>query len=138
MKIKFTETTYDLVTRDLVDARLEITLMKGGKTVEEIEAEIRASEGITILNDDESEVVTYTGFTDVIVIKDYDKAISFVLINNFLLQETMALASRVSDLEGNTASLNERTETLEQNDTDFNESQDNQDTIIADLLEMEG
>lgn len=138
MKIKFTETVYDLITRDLEDARLNLTLLKGEKPVQEIESEIRESEGIAILDNEENVIVTYTGFTDVIVVKDYESAISVELINNFLLQETMELAGRVSDLEYSAANLDGRTASLEQSDVEFTESQDNQDTIIADLLEMEG
>lgn len=138
MKVKFIEAEYELITRELQDARLCLTFMKGEKTCDEIQNEIRESEAIVIL-DEEAEIATYTGFTDVIVVKDFvTGAISVELINNFLLQRTMELAGRVATLEDTTSNINERTAELEQNDSDFSESQDNQDTIIADLLEMEG
>ena len=142
MKIRFTYTTYELVTRELQDAQLIITVMKGNRTCEEIQEELRASDGIKILEDDESLIVEYKGYTDILVAKDFGKAMSLTLINNYLLAETMRVAGRVSILEDNmsevfesTNNLDHRTQALEDFSLDIEESQDNQDDVIADILE---
>ena len=144
MKVKFNEVEYELVTRDLQDARLKLTIMKGESTATEIEADINASEAITVLTDDDQKIAEYTGFTDVIVVRSYEKAVTLELINNALLVETMALAGRVATLEDdvvdvreNASALADRTASLEQGEADLNQSQADQDDIIAEMLEAE-
>ena len=144
MKVKFNEVEYELVTRDLQDARLKLTIMKGESTATEIEADINASEAITVLTDDDHKIAEYTGFTDVIVVRSYEKAVTLELINNALLVETMALAGRVATLEDdvvdvreNASALADRTANLEQGEADLNQSQADQDDIIAEMLEAE-
>lgn len=144
MKVKFNEVEYELVTRDLQDARLKLTIMKGESTATEIEADINASEAITVLTDDDHKIAEYTGFTDVIVVRSYEKAVTLELINNALLVETMALAGRVATLEDdvvdvreNASALADRTASLEQGEADLNQSQADQDDIIAEMLEAE-
>lgn len=143
MRIKFTDKKYQLITRELQDARLCLTFMKDGESVEDIQSDIRSSEAILILSDvvtgEETEedriIARYEGFTDVIVVKDFETgAISVELINNYLLQRTMELAGRVATLEEETTSISERTQNLEETSNDFSESQDNQDEIIEDIL----
>lgn len=143
MKVKFTNTEYSLITRELQDARLCLTFMKDEASIEDIISEIRLSESILILRDilagEETEadrtIAKYDGFTDVIVIKDFDTgAISVELINNFLLQRTMEVAGRVAVLEDTTSDISDRTQQLEETSSEFNKSQNNQDEIIEDLL----
>lgn len=143
MKIKFTETAYDLATRELVDARLTLTFAKGDHSIGFIESEIRNSRSISILNDDGDVIVDYVGFSDMMVIREYETGFCNVeLFNNFLLAQTMQLADRVDTLEktsqetqDKTSELDGRAADLEDRADGFNDSQNNQDVIIADIMD---
>lgn len=143
MKVKFTNTEYDLITRELQDARLCLTFMKDEESVEDIISEIRLSESILILRDiltgEETDadrtIAKYDGFSDLIVIKEFDTgALSVELINNYILSRTMEVTGRVTALEETTSKISDRTQQLEETNRDFEQSQDNQDEIIEDIL----
>lgn len=143
MKVKFTNTEYDLITRELQDARLCLTFMKDEESVEDIISEIRLSESILILRDiltgEETDadrtIAKYDGFSDLIVIKEFDTgALSVELINNYILSRTMEVTGRVTALEETTSEISDRTQQLEETNRDFEQSQDNQDEIIEDIL----
>lgn len=143
MKIKFTDTAYQLLTRELIDARLTLTFMKGEHSIGFIQAEIRNSKGISILDDNDELIIEYTGFSDLIVIREYETgACNVELYNNFLLAQTMQLANRVDVLETQTTEMQDKTSELDGRATDledradgFNDSQNNQDEIISDILD---
>lgn len=142
MKVRFNEKVYDLLTRDFEDALLKMTIMKDG-TIEEIMNDIMTSQGICVMDDMGAEIVTYEGYSDLMVIKDYGKAVSFDVMNNFILQKTMEVAGRVGDLETESSRLQKKTEELESTTNDLNRtteelnsSQENQDLVIADILDM--
>lgn len=143
MKIKFTDTAYQLFTRELIDARLSLTFMAGDHSMEFIQSEIRNSSKITILEDDDTVVAEYLGFSDLVVIRAYETgACNVEIYNNFLLAQTMLLANRVdtlesqtSEMQDKTSELDERASELEDKAEGFDQSQENQDDIISDILD---
>lgn len=137
MRISFGTISRKLYARNYRGSLIEFTFDKGNSTADDILNELSNTESIIITDDEDKKIESYVGYNDILQLTDYNTgALTIRVVNTVMFEQSLDIEGRVSVLENNNGNLSERTQNLEVRANDFEESQDNQDDIIADLLDV--